>query len=192
MKNKLVLSTALALSIALLTLIGTSTANAQAGGSMQPVADTGLVHLERDEILVVSVSSKRGNNPIRLQFEESSFSSAGPGGGPHVKVFSGTTGALIASFMAFAPQFLGGVSVGAADFTGDGKSDLAVGAGPGGGPHVKVFDLIAAGGQGGADERQHRRPDRRRQTRPRGGDGQQVGVERVLGQAGDQTSDGGG
>jgi hypothetical protein len=68
---------------------------------------------------------------------------AGSGGGPHVKVFSGKTGALVGEFYAFAPEFAGGVSVSVADYTGDGKADLLVGAGAGGGPHVKVFDLNA-------------------------------------------------
>ncbi|MDY3557347.1 Ig-like domain-containing protein [Gemmata sp. JC717] len=58
-----------------------------------------------------------------------------------MKVFSGRTGGELASFYAFAPAFAGGATVAAADFTGDGKAELVVGAGPGAGPHVKVFDL---------------------------------------------------
>ena len=69
------------------------------------------------------------------------ITAAGAGGGPHVKAFSGTDGSLLANFFAFAPNFRGGATVAAADFTGDGKADLAVGAGPGGGPHVRVFDV---------------------------------------------------
>jgi hypothetical protein len=65
---------------------------------------------------------------------------AGPGGGPHVKVFDGKTGAVIMSFFAYGASFTGGVSVAAADVNGDGKADIITGAGPGGGPHVKVFD----------------------------------------------------
>lgn len=38
---------------------------------------------------------------------------AGPGGGPHVRTYDGTTGAAIGSFIAFDPAFLGGVFVGA-------------------------------------------------------------------------------
>ena len=56
-----------------------------------------------------------------------------------MKVFRGTNLALITSFMAFSQDFRGGVSVGAADVDGDGKADIITGAGPGGGPHVKVF-----------------------------------------------------
>jgi hypothetical protein len=65
---------------------------------------------------------------------------AGPGGGPEVKVFDGATGAVLADFFAFAPNFTGGVFVAAADVNGDGRLDLIVSAGAGGGPEVKVID----------------------------------------------------
>jgi RHS repeat-associated protein len=66
---------------------------------------------------------------------------AGKGGGPHVKVFDGQTGAIWANVMAFDPDFRGGVSIAAGDFTGDGVSEFVVGAGPGGGPHVKIYSV---------------------------------------------------
>ena len=67
--------------------------------------------------------------------------SGAPGG--HVKVFSGSTGTELLSFFAFETSFTGGVRVASGDVSGDGRSDLIVGAGPGpldGQPHVKVFD----------------------------------------------------
>jgi membrane-associated phospholipid phosphatase len=67
------------------------------------------------------------------------ITAAGPGGGPHVKVFDGRTGAVLASFMAYDPAFAGGVNVAVGDVTGDGQPDIVTGAGAGGGPHVKVF-----------------------------------------------------
>jgi len=60
---------------------------------------------------------------------------AGPGGGPHVKMFDGRTLAEVGSFYAFAPDFGGGVFVAAT------AGRIAVGAGAWGGPHVRVFDL---------------------------------------------------
>ncbi|MBX7106574.1 MAG: FG-GAP-like repeat-containing protein, partial [Gemmataceae bacterium] len=63
---------------------------------------------------------------------------AGPGGGPHVRVFNGTGGIVTESF-AFAASFTGGVNVAAGDVNSDGKADVMVAAGPGGGPHVRVF-----------------------------------------------------
>jgi fibronectin-binding autotransporter adhesin len=68
---------------------------------------------------------------------------AGSGTGGHVKVFSGSTGALLNSFLAY-PGFAGGVSVGGGDVNGNGFADMITGAGPGhSGGHVKVFDGAA-------------------------------------------------
>jgi uncharacterized repeat protein (TIGR01451 family) len=65
---------------------------------------------------------------------------AGPGGGPHVKVFSGADGHLINEFFAYSASFHGGVYVAAGDLNNDGHADIITGAGAGGGPHVEVFD----------------------------------------------------
>lgn len=67
----------------------------------------------------------------------------GSGGGPQVKVFSGTNLDLLRSFFAYDQTFLGGVYVAAGDVNGDGRADIITGAGPGGGPHVKVFDGVS-------------------------------------------------
>jgi hypothetical protein len=64
---------------------------------------------------------------------------AGPGGGPHIKVFDGNSSAEIRSFFAYTPSFQGGVFVAAGDVDGDTFADIVTGAGAGGGPHVKVF-----------------------------------------------------
>jgi hypothetical protein len=64
----------------------------------------------------------------------------GPGGGPAIKVYDGATGAVRATFFAFDPAFLGGVYVAAGDVNGDGRDEVIASAGPGGGPHVAVFD----------------------------------------------------
>ena len=70
---------------------------------------------------------------------------AGPGGGPHVRIWSYTTGAPIelagSGFWAYDPAFPGGVNVASGDVTGDGVAELVTGAGPGGGPHVRVFTI---------------------------------------------------
>ncbi|MDX2179146.1 MAG: FG-GAP-like repeat-containing protein [Bryobacteraceae bacterium] len=66
---------------------------------------------------------------------------AGAGGGPQVRVFSGQTGAELASFFAYNTSFAGGVRVAAGDITGDGVADIVTAANEGGGPHVKAFDL---------------------------------------------------
>ena len=65
---------------------------------------------------------------------------AGPGGGPHVKIFNGKDLSLLFSFYAYANNFSGGVSICALDVNDDGIRDLVTGAGAGGAPHVKVWD----------------------------------------------------
>jgi hypothetical protein len=77
---------------------------------------------------------------------------AGPGGGPHVKLFDGASllkgqVVLLRSFMAYDPKFTGGVFVAAVrqaypDPSGQNYLPAIVtGAGPGGGPHVRLFDV---------------------------------------------------
>ncbi|MCS6853001.1 MAG: Ig-like domain repeat protein [Gemmataceae bacterium] len=61
-------------------------------------------------------------------------------GPPIVRVFHAQTGALLRTFFAYNPRFRGGVRVAVADINGDGFQDIITGAGPGGGPHVQVFD----------------------------------------------------
>jgi uncharacterized repeat protein (TIGR01451 family) len=66
---------------------------------------------------------------------------AGAGGLPHVMVFDGRTGAALASFLAYAAAFRGGITVAAGDVNGDGRGDIITGSGPGAVPHVMAFDL---------------------------------------------------
>jgi VCBS repeat protein/FG-GAP repeat protein len=64
---------------------------------------------------------------------------AGDSGGPHVRVFSGADGTILRELFAFDAGFRGGVRVASGDVNGDGFDDIIVGAGIGGGPHVKVI-----------------------------------------------------
>jgi parallel beta-helix repeat protein len=64
---------------------------------------------------------------------------AGPGGGPHVRVYH-ADGSERFSFFAYDAGFTGGISVATADVTGDGVDDIITGALSGGGPHVQIFD----------------------------------------------------
>jgi large repetitive protein len=67
---------------------------------------------------------------------------AGPGGGPDVRIVSGADLSELTSFFAYDPAFGGGVNVATGDLNGDGRTDLITGAGPGGGPHVRIFSGV--------------------------------------------------
>ena len=62
-----------------------------------------------------------------------------PGGSPHVAVFSGADLGVLASFFAFDPVFLGGVSVATGDLNADGYVDLIMGSGQGAPPYVRII-----------------------------------------------------
>lgn len=68
---------------------------------------------------------------------------AGPGGGPHIAIFT-PSGSLRGGFFAYAPAMNAGIQVAAGDVIAGGLDEIVSGAGPGGGPHVKVFN--SAGG----------------------------------------------
>lgn len=68
--------------------------------------------------------------------------STGPGGGgaPHLRTFSPNGTSLGDGVFAYDAAFRGGISVAIGDMNGDGVEEIITGAGPGGGPHVKVYN----------------------------------------------------
>ncbi len=64
---------------------------------------------------------------------------AGEGGGPHVRIFD-NKGNLKGQFFAYDNNFRGGVNVAIGDIDGDGKNEIITSPGPGGGPHIRIFD----------------------------------------------------
>ena len=65
---------------------------------------------------------------------------AGPGGGSAVNVYTGTDGSLINTYTVGDADSRAGVTVAAADFNADGRTDLVVGAMRGGAPLVQVLN----------------------------------------------------
>ncbi|MFA6097911.1 MAG: FG-GAP-like repeat-containing protein [Patescibacteria group bacterium] len=63
----------------------------------------------------------------------------GPGGGPQVRIFD-ASGKVLGQFFAYNPAFRGGVDVAAVDATSESGAAIITGAGPGGGPHVRIFN----------------------------------------------------
>jgi len=73
--------------------------------------------------------------------EDEIITGAGNGGGPHIRVFD-QEGNVRAQFFAYHPNFRGGVNVAVGDINGDGVDEIIAGAGVGGGPHIRVFNIL--------------------------------------------------
>ena len=63
------------------------------------------------------------------------------GGAPRLKIYSGRDGSLLVDQFVFDSGFRGGGFVAVGDYNGDGRKDIIVGAGAGGGPRVSVFSI---------------------------------------------------
>lgn len=95
----------------------------------------GLGRGRLDLAAAVSRALERGRTSARGRIV-----AAGDGGvTPRVFIFD-AQGALVHTFLAYAQSFTGGVRLAAGDLDGDGTPEIVTGAGPGGGPHVRIFD----------------------------------------------------
>ena len=121
---------------------------------------TGLADGQEDQIRIFNAHGEEWANGfaayglnVRLQInvatgdvdgdgQDEIITGAGTGGGPHVRVFE-TDGTLISPkhFFAYDELFRGGVQVTTGDVDGDGQDEIITGAGTGGGPHVRVFEI---------------------------------------------------
>ena len=67
---------------------------------------------------------------------------AGPGGGPHVRVFNNANQPIDGGgFLAYDASFKGGVNVATGDLNGDGIDEIITGTGPGSSTHVAIFTM---------------------------------------------------
>lgn len=76
-----------------------------------------------------------------VAFQPTIVTAPDAGGAPHVVVRHALTGAVLGSFYAYAQDMTAGVSVAVGDVDGDGNLEVVTTPGPGGGPHLRVFDL---------------------------------------------------
>ena len=76
--------------------------------------------------------------------EKEIITGAGPTGGPHVRIYNAQGEWTEQEFFAYSTSFRGGISVAAGDINGDGIDEIITGAGPGGGPQVRVFNQTGA------------------------------------------------
>jgi hypothetical protein len=103
-----------------------------------------LVVLALASLAVTAAMVSPGRSSAQTQTFHFIVTGAGPGGGPHVRVFHPDGSDTGVSFFPYCTSFHGGVHVGTADLDNDGTSEILTGAGPGGGPDVGIFDT---GGQ---------------------------------------------
>ncbi len=59
-----------------------------------------------------------------------------------IKVYSSNTKSVLSNFLAFDKSFKGGAHVASGDVNNDGRDEIIVGAGAGGGPQVRVFTKL--------------------------------------------------
>ena len=64
---------------------------------------------------------------------------AGEGGGPRLQIYDVKTRVRTLDQFAYEPSSRTGVHVSVGDFNGDGRNDIFIGAGSGGGPRVRVL-----------------------------------------------------
>jgi hypothetical protein len=115
------------------------------GGTVRPLADffaydpafTGGVH--------VALGDVDGDTVPEI------IVGAGAGGGPHVRIFkvdpqTSAVSPLGGGFFAYDAAFTGGVHVAVADVDGTGPAEIITGAGPGGGPHVRIWKVAPGTG----------------------------------------------
>jgi len=103
-----------------------------------------LIYKDNQKIKEIKAYDFNGNTSLSVgdfnrDYLKEIVSSAGIGNVPHVKVFN-QQGELLSEFMAYDENFRGGVNVAVGDINNDDYDEIIVGAGPTGGPHVKVFN----------------------------------------------------
>jgi uncharacterized repeat protein (TIGR01451 family) len=110
-------------------ITNTATITAQSPLDPQPTDDTGAA------IITVQSTPPPPTAGIFV-------TGADAGALPQVNVYNALTGQFEFAFFAFPLSFRGGVRVAVASVEGNGIPDIIVGAGPGGGPQVRVFNGI--------------------------------------------------
>lgn len=91
-----------------------------------------------DEVVVVDVPT------TVVRTDDATIVTGATAGKAPTVVVERADGTDVATFAAYAESFTGGVRVALGDVDGDGDADVVTGAGPGGGPHVRVFTETGA------------------------------------------------
>lgn len=88
--------------------------------------------------------TRSGIDVAACQLDTDSFEEivvgAGPGGEPRVRIYQENEFLEETNFLAFSKKFRGGVRISCGDIDKDNIDEIIVGAGPSGGPHVRIFE----------------------------------------------------
>ncbi len=68
------------------------------------------------------------------------ISAAGYGGGPHIRILNNKCEVINPGFFAYDKSARFGVNIGVGDLDNDGKAEIVTGPGPGGAPHIRIFN----------------------------------------------------
>lgn len=90
-------------------------------------------------ILLISLFFVFGLYSYSSAYYQTLITAAGPGGGPHIRMFD-RWGNFMGSFFAYGKDFHGGVNIATGDVDGDGYQDIVTGPRYGGGPQIRVFN----------------------------------------------------
>ena len=102
---------------------------------------TGIVNAERTITTTLSGVTNTPGKPKAGVPQDHLLTGLGFGEFPHIKI-SKLNGEPVRSFLSYAESFGGSVRVAAGDVDGDGHDEIITGAGPGGGPHIRIFDTL--------------------------------------------------
>ncbi|PIR66398.1 MAG: hypothetical protein COU51_03910 [Parcubacteria group bacterium CG10_big_fil_rev_8_21_14_0_10_36_14] len=92
----------------------------------------------------LNVAKTVGYEPISMELNKEQevkyVLGSNPGDEPKIWLLDGK-GDVKKEFYAFAPSFRGGVNLALGDVDNDGMTEIVAGAGAGGGPHIRIFNL---------------------------------------------------
>lgn len=106
----------------------------------QRLGQIGSGQINLRKVVANALAYRGAADQARGSLEALVVTGLGSGSFPQVKVFTANFDPL-KSFFAYAPTFRGSIAVAAGDVTGDGQPEVVTGTGPGGGPHVRIFNL---------------------------------------------------